>query len=97
MMGDLDYEGAAAEDSRERMDVTIMGRRIGTASGWDVPVDHMLCFYDFVPEPGVPIQSDVTLAVCFDSGTFETYNDDNGEVVWSADAVPILMTLPRIA
>lgn len=39
------------------MDVKVLGRTIGTASGWDQVDDEILFFYDFVPNAKVMLPS----------------------------------------
>lgn len=39
----------------ERIDVTILGRALGTASGWDGDPGKWICFYDFEPKAGIDL------------------------------------------
>lgn len=50
------------------MDVIILGRKIGTASGWDAVGDHSLCFYDFLGIPGLAVANGEHLDVDYDLG-----------------------------
>ena len=92
-MADLDYEGVAAEDANH-MEVVVLGRHIGTASGWDEVGDQMVCFYTFIPTNGVQLLEG-TLTVCFETGQAETSADD-GVVLSTVDIVPILNRLPVV-
>lgn len=79
-----------------RMDVTICGRNIGTASGWDWDQagNWSLNFYDYEPRDGVNIQKTGRLFVDFDTGTVAGYADD-GEEEFNDDIVRHIAQLAK--
>ena len=61
--------------SAERLDWEVMGRLVGTATGWDQQDTWVMMLYDFVPVEGIPFPTgDVTFD--FERGTVTLYNDD---------------------
>lgn len=74
------------------MDVIVLGRKIGTVSGWDESDFQVLCFYDFkslVEDiPNAPL-----IFINFTEGEWAISNEDESKV--SGDLMPILATLPR--
>ncbi len=77
----------------ERVPFTVLGRAIGTASGWDQTTEQGIVLYDFQPAKGIPLEAG-DLSFDSETGMFERY-DDAGEVVWSQDAVQCLRDIPR--
>lgn len=76
----------------KRTDWTVLGRKIGTATGWDEPDTFVMVIYDFEPADGIDLPSgDVNFN--FETGTAETYDDD-GEVTMSMDLVEVLAGHP---
>lgn len=76
----------------DRMEATVLGRVIGTATGWDMHDTMVFGFYDFEPADGVPLlggQVDVN----FETGKFTVYDDD-GAPVTSIDLVSALAGVP---
>jgi hypothetical protein len=71
---------------------TVLGRKIGKASGWDENGNCGMMLYDFEPAIGVNLPSG-TLAMDFESGWAETYDDD-GKVTASCDLAAALASLP---
>lgn len=72
----------------ERLDWELMGRLIGTATGWDQHDTWIMMLYDFEPLEGLALPSgDVTFD--FERGTATTYNDDGvaTDVVDFLDAI----------
>lgn len=77
----------------DRMDVIVVGRKFGTASGWDRVADEILCFYDFEPAPDLPpahFQPGL-LQIDFENGIVETVVDD--EVIGRKDLVYLAMII----
>jgi len=70
------------------MNVTIMGRLVGTATGWDQSGDTSMQFYDFEPAIGVSVPMDTNL-ITWDylTGTVEFYNHDGTVVLATKDAI----------
>lgn len=69
----------ASVDSNGRMEVKVLGRIIGTASGWDVLDDHILCFYAFEPsiEYASEFKEDECLTISFETGMFTYEHEGN--------------------
>lgn len=66
-------------DETERMEVKILGRVIGIASGWDQADTHAVQFYDFEPAPGVALVSSTCQIVDFESGSVYSVDDEGRE------------------
>jgi hypothetical protein len=80
------------EDSMsKRIECTLLGRMIGTATGWDDSGEMDFVLYDFIPDPRVNIPPG-DLSVEITKGLFSHYNDD-GEVVWDQDIITTLKDL----
>lgn len=77
----------------ERMEWSVLGRKIGHASGWDQADTFVMILYDFVPLPGIKLpQGDINFD--FENGFAESY-DENGIVVEAVDLVGALGGIPR--
>lgn len=76
----------------ERSEFRVLGRKVGSASGWDDVTDHGIILYDFQPAPGVPIPPGDTVFE-FESGVIEQ-SDESG-VIWSKDMIEVLRDVPR--
>lgn len=75
----------------DQMDVIILGRKLGTASGWAGDALSP-SFYDFVPvekASDLVVSEGGVLNIDLGKGVFDAY-DENGEIVESHDLVPIL-------
>ena len=75
--------------SEERIDVTILGKTIGTASGWDEFSDFCLGFYDFKSSADHIPDADC-LAVDLNTGVLSIENDGSvveKTLVWSLPLV----------
>lgn len=65
----------------ERVEVDILGKTIGTCTGWDEIDTLILVFYDFVPDEvhkDSLIEGDIT--VYYDKGLIRYYYDDEGGI-----------------
>ena len=60
---------------KERIDVVILGRMIGTATGWDQSDDFSMIFYDFEPKDDVEIPTASSINIDFVSGKVEAYHE----------------------
>lgn len=79
--------------SKEKMDLIVLGRKIGKHDGWDQnDTDHVV-FYDFEPAEGVDLPSG-DLHVDYGSGLLKTYDDEGTTEVHSADVIDVLKNLP---
>ena len=67
---------------------TILGRKIGTMTGWDEIGMFIVQLYDFIPTAGIDLPSG-TVSVDLESGLVEAY-DDAGNIVESKDIVAAL-------
>lgn len=81
--------------SRERTEWTILGRKIGTATGWDQADTLIMQVYDFEPSEGVDLPTSDCIMFDFEHGTAETY-DDAGNTLVSKDLVAALAGLPVV-
>lgn len=76
----------------ERMEVIVMGRALGTASGWDQADNEAIFFYDFVPYSATGLKACETLLIDFPSGTWSGGNEITD---LKEDLIPILARLQR--
>ena len=67
-----------------RTEQIILGRVIGTATGWDQFDTFGLQLNDFEPAEGVEIPAGDCLAIHFEIGAFDVFNND-GEIIASGD------------
>lgn len=79
----------------KRVNWKVLGRTIGTGTGWDQLDTVDFIIYDFEPAQGISIPSG-DLCVLYEVGKVEMYGDD-GEVTFSADIVATLRDIPRAA
>lgn len=81
-------DGLHTDLSEVRMEVFMLGRHWGTASGWDA-VDELACiFYDFRPATSVALPMG-SLAFVLEKGTWEVYDDETGAVVNYGDLIAL--------
>ena len=82
-------------ESRENL--IILGRLLGTHTGFDMQDTLAICFYDFEPTEGVPIAACDTLEFNFDSGwgTGHTNDESGAQLGTSFDILDTLKGLPR--
>jgi len=81
-------------DSPERIPVKLLGRTIGTASGWDGD-DTSMVFYEFTPH--TVLADDLPpgdLSFSYDEGDF-SYYDDDGKRTKTIDAMKVLSMIQR--
>jgi hypothetical protein len=71
----------------------LLGRVIGTSSGWDMPGTFAMTLYEFEPAAGVSLPKG-DLGIQFEYGQFEIY-DDVGNVTFTADIVDTIKNIPR--
>jgi hypothetical protein len=70
---------------------TILGREIGTATGWDQADTFIMQLYDFMPAAGVDLPSG-TISINFETGMVESW-DDNGQIIKARDIVTAVCAL----
>lgn len=77
---------------KDRIDVIIMGRKLGTATGYDLEGTGLV-FYDFFSDDGIDLPSGDTWFL-FDKGIAGVY-DNNGIMEAATDLVPVLAKIER--
>ena len=77
-------------ESNERKPLIVMGRRIGTYTGWDGD-DEECVYYGFRYHSGVNLPTS-DLSVNYKLGQFRVY-DEQGTLTFQCDAIPILARL----
>lgn len=82
--------------NKRRIDWSVCGRPIGTATGWDQGDTFSMIVYDFIGNQAWKRQrlpeGDITLD--FEAGTITTYKDD-GAVWRKVDLVQALYYIPK--
>ncbi len=83
--------------SKERWDVIVLGRKLGTADGWDGDLGEMIWFYNFRPAEGVELPECSSLGFDQDRGLLGSLSDETGDFEESPprDAVTFLAKLKR--
>lgn len=76
----------------DRHQFDILGRNIGTATGWDEAGNFGLTLYGLHPVQGLDIPSG-DMFIDFESGQFESYGAD-GSAIAGGDIVSIIAQLP---
>jgi len=72
----------------DRLEVNILGRNLGTASGWDGEPGENIWFYDFEPVDDIDLPK-CTLSIDFTKGEIGA-QDDEGLVQLPLDIVSFL-------
>ena len=82
--------------SKERMEFMLLGRNIGTYTGWDEGDAFSIQIYDFQPNEGVPLPEAATITFYLESGLAITYfeNADGTHTENSFDFLPRIAHLP---
>lgn len=62
----------------KRVTFKVLGRNIGTATGWDELGDNDIILYEFIPDSRFDLPSG-DLGVLFEAGRFVTYDSDGNE------------------
>jgi hypothetical protein len=76
-----------------RLKVSIHGRSLGTAAGWDGDPGECIWFYDFQPNAGVELPSG---DLQYDEvNGFIGIQDDNGRIIDPIDAPTFLSKIQR--
>ena len=76
----------------ERVSWEVLGRIIGTGTGWDQSDDHAFCIYDFEPVEGIDLIATDCLNVDTVKGWFEF---EVGEGTARHDIIGTLRNIPR--
>ena len=74
----------------ERSEWIILGRVVGTATGWDQADTFVMQLYDFEPADGVGLPSNSCISFDFEHGKAETF-DDAGKLDVSLDIITALL------
>ena len=78
--------------TKTRDDYTILGRVIGSASGWDMNDVSTIILHDFQPREGLALPAgDVTVSL--ESGLASSW-DDSGNIIAEVDIVAALSGTP---
>lgn len=78
----------------ERLDWIVLGRLIGTATGWDQADTFVIMLYDFEPVEALALDlPSGGVNIDFESGKLETY-DEHGDTLVSVDLVSAIAHLP---
>lgn len=73
----------------------VLGRNIGTATGWDMCDDFEICLYNFTPVDGLrAFLPTGDIWINFQHGTIMRYESENGTLIHSEDLIPILAMVP---
>lgn len=78
--------------SRKRLEWTVLGRKVGTATGWDQADTFVMTLYDFQPATGVDLPTAEFMTFDFEHGTAETF-DETGKVTFTTDLVAAIAHL----
>lgn len=76
----------------KRTDWTVLGRKVGTSTGWDQVDTFVMMLYDFEPVSGIDLP-DGCVNFDFENGTAESFDDD-GKPTKSVDLVAAITGLP---
>lgn len=78
----------------KRTDWVMLGRLIGTATGWDQGDTFALSLYDFEPAEGVCLPKGDPY-INFESGVIEYWSDDGQVVVYRFDLIDVLQNAEK--
>lgn len=76
-------------------ETTILGRHVGTSTGWDQGDTFAIVLYDFKPAEGIDIPAG-DLNVDYDTGKMSIWKDDGSGKTWEADMITVLAKLPQV-
>ena len=79
----------------DRIDVIILGRKLGTASGWDGEPGICEWFYDFEPCNEIDLPK-CDLVFDITNGYIRAQNPDDGEIRNKQDVISLLLQIARI-
>lgn len=82
------------EEAEDRIEVDILGRNLGTASGWDGEPSECISFYEFQPRDGIKLKFG-ELQVDFTKGLI-CLQDPEGEIEEPKDLVEFLYQVERL-
>lgn len=80
---------------KNRMEWVVLGRVIGTGTGWDQADTFVMQIYDFEPAVNVNLPKSDCLTIDFEAGTASTC-DDAGVVTSSVDLMSAIAGIPAI-
>lgn len=78
---------------KKRSDCTVLGRNIGTATGWDQVDTFVMMLHDFEPVDGVDLPSG-DINIDFEKGVVVAFDDD-ANVISSKDIVLALFDVMK--
>jgi hypothetical protein len=74
---------------QERFEWVVLGRVIGTATGWDQADTFVMQIYDFEPDKEINLPKADCLTIDFEKGVAQIYDDD-GQLKQDFDLINIL-------
>jgi hypothetical protein len=84
--------GFEEDKGEERSNLILLGRDVGTFTGWDQGDTTSFVFYGFKPKFEGWLEGD--LSVDYENGNLLFY-DDEGNIVWEQDIVNTLKEIAR--
>lgn len=81
----------------KRIEVKILGRHLGTASGWDGDPGDSYWFYDFQSANGVNLQGDELYINETDGELGFEVSEDTGKIIDPIDICQFLVNIPKIS
>lgn len=84
-----DIEETHEED---RIEVDVLGRNLGTASGWDGDMGECIWFYDFEPDEGIDLPKGM-IQIDYNKGIMGVPDDESGVIT---DAFDIVVFLSKV-
>jgi hypothetical protein len=90
----LDMLQQMNDEKKESMPLNILGREIGTYTGWDQADTFTIQVYDFVPAAGVNIPDCECVTFSLETGLGTWYNGDDGTIENKFDIIKVIGQLP---
>lgn len=78
----------------KRKDLLVLGRNIGTYTGWDQFDTMIFGFYDFEPNNGVALTKAYCIAIDYEKGLF-TYDSTDRHSSENFDLITLLLNIPK--
>lgn len=78
----------------DRIEVIILGRKLGTASGWDGEPGISEWFCEFEPRKGIDLPK-CDLVIDFLKGYIGAQNPEDGEIIDKQDVISFMASVAR--
>jgi len=78
--------------NEDRVEFTVLGRLLGTGTGWDDIGTNRMLLYDFESAKEYALPNG-NLIIDFEDGSFEYYDED-GDILASFDILDIMKVIP---